>query len=66
MPDTILDTIRTMERASRDYKPEEWTPCPKDCAYCRDPFYGHPHPHTTQKRLSDGMTAREFIDSYID
>jgi hypothetical protein len=25
-----------------------WTPCPRDCAYCHDPDYGHPHPHPGQ------------------
>ena len=36
-----------------EYNPEEWTPCPADCAYCCDPFYGHPHPHITQKRITE-------------
>lgn len=41
------------------YNPKEWTPCPDSCAYCSDPFYGHPKPHDTQQRLSDGKSARE-------
>lgn len=64
MPDIILQEIRARERASEYYKVGEWTPCPNDCAYCTDPDYGHPHPHLTQRRLQDGMTAQEFIDQH--
>ncbi len=40
-----------------EYKPEEWTPCPENCAYCFDPYYGHPRPHPTQRRILDNKTA---------
>lgn len=30
------------------YNPDQWTPCPSDCAYCNDSFFGHTHPHSTQ------------------
>lgn len=30
------------------YNPDQWTPCPSNCAYCNDSFFGHAHPHSTQ------------------
>lgn len=41
------------EKADDVYRKDEWTECPGDCAYCTDPFYGHPKPHPTQKRKSE-------------
>ncbi|MEK6840597.1 MAG: hypothetical protein AABX79_01450 [Nanoarchaeota archaeon] len=54
------------EKAQDDYKPEEWTPCPENCAYCSDPDYGHPHPHLTQRRLKDNMSAIDFVRQYFN
>ncbi|MEK6917398.1 MAG: hypothetical protein AABW51_00440 [Nanoarchaeota archaeon] len=44
---------------NQKYNPQEWTPCPTNCAYCNDPDYGHPRPHLTQKRIADGKTVGE-------
>jgi len=60
----IAKDRKAREEASKDYIPEEWTSCPKDCAYCHDPFFGHSRPHLTQTRLSDGMSASDFVDQY--
>lgn len=42
------------------YNPKEWTPCSENCAYCCDPFYGHPKPHPIQRRLSDNKSPDEI------
>ena len=62
--DTWLERRRATEEAQKHYNAEEWTPCKSDCAYCTDPFYGHPHPHPPQRRISDGMTANDFVKSH--
>ena len=45
------------------YNPKEWTKCPDDCAYCHDPFFGHPYPHPTQKRLRHYNKSNKGIKS---
>jgi len=47
------------------YNPNEWTPCPKDCAYCHDSFYGHPKPHPDQKKINDGKLPIQIKDSKL-
>lgn len=42
-----------------NYNPKEWTPCPPNCAYCCDPFYGYPKPHLTQNRIIDGKSVED-------
>ena len=52
-------------RAEQDYLSEDWSLCPNHCPYCCDPFYGHPHPHSTQTRLKEGMSAEDFVNQYL-
>ena len=42
------------------YDSSEWTPCPQNCAYCFDMFFGHARPHPTQRRISDGKSLLQI------
>tara|TARA_Y100000310_G_scaffold330301_1_gene401703 strand:- start:205 stop:387 length:183 start_codon:yes stop_codon:yes gene_type:complete len=46
-----------------NYNPNEWTACPTDCAYCTDMFYGHPHPHPTQRRVEGKGSLNTLLEN---